>query len=163
MIVCEFEDGGKGSLRHAVVGAIAINDNNEVLITKRASHLTGGNKYSIPGGFLDRDENTREAVLRELLEETGYVGEIVKLLRVEDSPNRRKENRQNVNFVYLVKVISGEPKLNSEVTEIKWFSEKDLPSEEEFAFDHRDDVMLYFNSKKQEIDFPIIGNIDKYL
>ena len=47
--------------------------------------------------------------------------------------------------------------LNPEVSEITWFSEELLPSEEEFAFDHRDSIQKYFQYLKEQFKLPIIG------
>lgn len=156
MITCQFEDGGKGKLRHVTVGAIVINDKNEILLVKRASPHRFG-KFTIPGGFLGRDENVEQATLRELKEETGYDGEIVFLFRIKDNPKRPKEDRQNVDFLYIVNVTGGKPTLNREVSEIKWFSEADIPPEDEFAFDHRDSILKYFKYLKEPFQLPIIG------
>ncbi len=156
MITCEFEDGGKGKLRHITVGAIVVNEQSQVLLVKRAvAHRFG--KYSIPGGFLDRDEDTKIATLRELKEETGYDGEIMFLFRLNDNPRRPKEDRQNVDVLYVVRVTGGEATLNKEVSEIKWFSEESLPSEEEFAFDHRETILKHFKYLKEPFQLPIIG------
>lgn len=157
MIECAFENGNKANLRHVTVGAIAVNDKKEVLLVKRAPNIWNGNKYAIPGGFLGRDEGAKGATLRELREETGYDGEIAFLFRVNDNPRRPKEDRQNVDILYIAKVIGGEPTLNKEVSEIKWFSESNLPSEEEFAFDHRDSILKYFQYLKEPYELPIIG------
>lgn len=64
MISCTFENGNKAlrGLRHVTVGAIAINENNQVLLVKRAVHLPNGGKLSIPGGLLDRDKNTHKVL-----------------------------------------------------------------------------------------------------
>ena len=77
MISCTFENGRTTTnLRHVCVEAIVINEKNQLLLVKRAPHLLNGSKYGIPGGFMDRDENTEQAVLRELKEETGYEPEM---------------------------------------------------------------------------------------
>src|SRR3569832_1131425 len=107
MIKCTFENSTTASLRHITTGVIIVNDQNEVLLVKRAEHLTRGGKYTIPGGFLDRDETVEEGALRELKEETGYNGEIVKLFHVNSNPNRPQEDRQNVDIIFTAKVIGG--------------------------------------------------------
>lgn len=156
MIICRFEDGEEKKMRHVTVGALVVNKSQKVLLIKRAStHRLG--KYSIPGGFLERDENLEQATLRELNEETGYRGKIIALFRINDNPKRPNEDRQNVDVIYLVKIVAGKPKLNKEASEIKWFSEKDLPKEEEFAFDHRDSILRYFRSLKEAEKLPIVG------
>ncbi len=157
MISCEFENGNKASLRHATVKALTVNGKNQVLLEKRAQHLTRGGKYDLPGGFMDRDETSEECALRELFEETGIRGEIQFLFRINDNPNRPQEDRQNVDFIYIVKEISGELKTDHESTDVGWYSEEDIPSEDDFAFDHRDSILKYFQYLKEPFKLPIIG------
>lgn len=159
MINCTFEDGGKAlrGLRHVTIGAIAVNQDKQVLLVKRAINMHNGGKYTIPGGFLDRNENIAQGVLRELKEETGYDGEIVCLFRVNDNPNRPKEDRQNVDVIYIVEITSEEVKHDHEVSKVEWFDESNLPPEEEFAFDHRDSIVRYFEYLEKPFNLPIIG------
>ncbi len=157
MIDCTFENGRKTSLRHITVGAIAINDSREVLLVKRDPRIHNGNKYTIPGGFLDRDEDTKDAVIRELKEETGYQGQVEDLFQVNDSPRRPKEDRQNVDFLFVVKIIGGEKTLNDEVSDIGWFDKENLPEDEDFAFDHRAIILRYFDYLGKPFTLPIIG------
>lgn len=156
MIKCILENGHEASFRHITVGSIAINEKQEVLLVKRAPSLTRGNKYTIPGGFLDRDENLEEGALRELKEETGYSGEIEVLFQINDSPKRPKEDRQNVDFVFITKVIKGRMVLNDEVTNIQWFAKDNLPKEEDFAFDHRTIILRYFEYLKNPFTLPLV-------
>jgi 8-oxo-dGTP diphosphatase len=161
MITCIFENGKKSSQRHVVVDDIAVNDTNEFLLVRRALGLTRGGKLTVPGGFLDRGEDSRQGVLRELQEETGYTGEILHLFHINDNPNRLHEDRQNVAFVYIVKVTGGEKTENDEVTEIQWYSLNELPDEQEFAFDHRKTLLLYFEYLKKPFSLPIVGTLPR--
>lgn len=156
MIDCTFENGNKANLRHVTIGVIAVNKNNQVLLVKRASNIIRGGKYSIPGGFLDRNENTREAALRELKEETGYKGEILYLFYLNDSPLRPKEDRQNVDIIYAVEIIGGKEKQDKEVTNIHWFSQKEMPSEEDFAFDHKEIIKSFFKHRATPLPLPLL-------
>ena len=131
-----------------------------MLLIKRGPNLLRGNKYSVPGGFLDRDENLEEGALREFKEETGYSGKIEVLFQINDSPKRPKEDRQNVDFVFIVKVVSGEMILNDEVTNIHWFAKSDLPKEEDFAFDHRAIILRYFEYLGKSFSLPIVGQVN---
>jgi len=159
MISCLFENGNKAirGLRHVTIGAIVVNENKQVLLVKRAANMHNGGKFTIPGGFLDRDENTEQGTLRELKEETGYEGEIDCLFRINDNPNRPKEDRQNVDFLYIVKLKSGIKTINSEVSKILWFDKDQLPEEEEFAFDHKNSILKYFEYLEKTFSLPIIG------
>jgi len=55
---------------HVVVGVI-INNKNQILIAKRASHQHQGNKWEFPGGKVENEESPTEALKRELKEELG--------------------------------------------------------------------------------------------
>lgn len=156
MITCTFENNGKASLRHVTIGAIIVRD-NKILLVKRAAHLINPNKYSLPGGFLDRNEDTKTGVKREIQEETGYKCNNLRFFRINDNPNRPQEDRQNVDFIFLAEVLEKVSKADKEVKESEWFPLDDLPDAKDFAFDHYDDVKLYIKYKKSPFNLPQIG------
>src|SRR5690349_24035488 len=110
MLTCTFETGAQGQLRHVVVHAL-VEREGALLLVKRAPHISEGGKWGLPGGFLDRDENLEQGVLRELREETGWSGEVRGLLRVNSRPDRPREDRQNVAFDFIIAPLAqvGEP------------------------------------------------------
>ncbi len=144
MINCTFENGNKASLRHVVVDAICLKE-NKILLVKRSKKVLQHGKYALPGGFLNRDETSRQAVLRELMEETGYTGKIVKLIKVLDNPNRKNEDRQNVSFIYQINVGSKVGKSDDETKSVHWFSLDSLPAATDFAFDHLEIINSFLN------------------
>jgi len=156
MIQCTFENGHEVSLRHVTVGCIVINSDKQILLVKRAKHLPNGEKYTIPGGFLDRDEDIPQGALRELKEESGLVGEKIFLFRINGSPTRPKEDRQNVDFIFIVEAFSGELTENEEVSEMHWFNQDDLPNEDAFAFDHRESILKYLEYRKEAFAIPLL-------
>jgi len=55
-----------------VVKIIISNENDEVLILKRASHMKWNpGKWDLPGGMIKKEETAEQAVKREVEEETG--------------------------------------------------------------------------------------------
>lgn len=159
MIKCAFENGNETKdLRHVVVDNLVIDD-NKILLVKRSPELLNGGKYGLIGGFVERGETTIEASIREIKEETGFDVEPHFLLRIADNPDRPKEDRQNIAFVYVVKVLGKTGKGDEESTEIKWFDLNELPPREEFAFDHYEDIQLYLKHKTEKFQLPILGKI----
>ena len=54
------------------VCAVAITQDQKVLMVKQYRHPVGEEMLEIPGGFIDAGEDPQKAIARELLEETGY-------------------------------------------------------------------------------------------
>jgi len=164
MITCQFEKGYQNQLRHAVSDVVAVKENKILMVKRSADTSKEPNRYGLPGGFMDRDETTAETALRELREETGYKGKIVNLLWIIDNPNRCAEevdDRQNINFVYIVKVGKKISDPDHEVQSIHWFDLDDLPPQEQIAFDHAEIIDLYKKWQEEKFRLPIIGKDNK--
>jgi 8-oxo-dGTP diphosphatase len=156
VITCSFENGNHASLRHVVVDNLVL-QGDRILLVKRAAELMEGGKWGLVGGFVDRDETIKQAVAREVMEETGYeVGEIA-MFRIIDTPNRPGEDRQNIVFVHVCVAgqRSGTPDWES--TEVRWFPLMALPEEREFAFDHYSNIRLYREYLAGALALPVLG------
>jgi 8-oxo-dGTP diphosphatase len=151
MLKCTFEDGRAAhhGLRHVVTDCIVIKD-SQILLIKRALHLTNGGKWGLAGGYVSTNETVEEAALRELKEEAGYTGKVVKFLEMADSPTRLGDdlNRQNIAIVYLIEAGEKVGGVDEETTEAKWFPLDQLPPEEEIAFDHYQLIQNYLKTSK---------------
>lgn len=66
---------------HKVAAAAVVPRGDEILLVRRTM-TPGQGKWSIPGGFVEFDEDPREAVAREVLEETGFPVTEVRLLDI---------------------------------------------------------------------------------
>ncbi|MEM3506619.1 MAG: NUDIX hydrolase [Candidatus Bathyarchaeia archaeon] len=109
------------------VGAVII-DKDSVLLVKR-KHEPGKGLWSIPGGLVELGETVREAVKREVKEETGLDVEVVKLIDVVDNIIKDEQNRIKFHYIlidFLVSIIRGECKPTSDASEIKWFKYNEL-------------------------------------
>lgn len=155
MINCAFENGRRASLRHVVVHAVVEKD-GALLLVRRAPHLLEGDKWGLPGGFLDRDESLSDGVLRELREETGWDGQVSALLRINSSPDRPGEDRQNVALDFVVTPLQriGEP--DEESSAVEWVPIDRLPPLHTLAFDHGDTVHLYLASRGKPGQAPTV-------
>ena len=63
----------------AAVGAIVSNENDEILLVRRARN-PGKGCWGLPGGFVDRNETIEAALAREVKEETQLVITTMKFL-----------------------------------------------------------------------------------
>ena len=122
MLTCSFEEGGKISLRHVTLTTLVIK-NNQILLGKRGTYqgkpILEFGKWGPPGGYLERDENIAEAAKREVIEESGWEVTDLKLFRINDNPGRPKEDRQNVDFIFIANATKQIGKHDEEVQEIK--------------------------------------------
>lgn len=154
MITCIFEDGGEASLRHVVVHAIVEKD-GALLLVKRSPKISEGGKWSLPSGFLGRDETAEAATLRELREETGWSGEVTALFRIITRPDRPHEDRQNVAFVYVVFPKEKIGEKDWESTDVSWIPIDSLGSLDAMAFDHGETIRLYLAWRPKHYPLPI--------
>ena len=160
MITCTFENGNKASLRHVTVNAIVVK-NNQILLGKRGT-LNGkpileSGKWGLLGGFFGHKENLIQAVKREVMEESGWEISNLKLLRINDNPNRPFEDRQNVDIIFIANAVKQIGVSDEEVSHLQWFDLDKLPRKEEIAFDHGDSLELYKKYLKAEFPLPVLG------
>ena len=155
MITCTFEDGGKGNLRHVVVHAI-VEHEKKLLLVKRAGSISETGKWSLPSGFLDRDETAEQAIVRELKEETGWECEIISLFRINTDPNRPKEDRQNIALEFILKPLKETGVPDSESSKIEWIPIDKLFPFDEFAFDHGETIKLFLEYRKKPFPLPLL-------
>jgi len=82
------------------VNAVAITEENKIIMVNQYRHAAGIVSLEIPGGVIDEGELPIEAIRRELLEETGYQFDDFELLcTVYANPS----TANNCTFCYLAK------------------------------------------------------------
>ena len=102
----------------------------ELLLIKRAKEPHLG-EWALPGGYMDADETASEAVVREVLEETGVKVKPLKMIGVFSDPKR--DPRQTVSIAFLCEALSGTAQGGDDAGEAKWWPLSRLPP---LAFDH---------------------------
>lgn len=160
MITCYFENNNKTSLRHVTINAIVVKD-NQVLLGKRGTFagkpIIESGKWGLLGGFFGRDENLIQAVKREVMEESGWEIADLQLFRINDNPDRPKEDRQNVDIIFIAKAVKQIKSRDEEVTELRWFNLDKLPPKGLIAFDHANNLALYIKYRKEKFKLPVLG------
>ncbi|MEE9445346.1 MAG: 8-oxo-dGTP diphosphatase MutT [Cocleimonas sp.] len=112
------------SVRIAI--GVIINDENQVLITKRSAKQHQGNKWEFPGGKVETEETSQEALCRELKEEVGIDVQITDFLM---NISHSYDDKKVLLDVYEVKRWAGEAR-SLEDQLMKWVKKSDLKNYE---------------------------------
>jgi 8-oxo-dGTP diphosphatase len=117
------------------VGGVIIDQGRALLVRRGNEPLLG--EWSIPGGTLELGETLEEGVAREVFEETGLRVRVLELIEVFDriyveSTAGANEGRKGPRFHYVIvdylcERLAGEAAAGSDVTDVVFASEEDLP------------------------------------
>ncbi len=110
---------------HVAVGVI-LDPDNHVLLAKRPEHLHQGGKWEFPGGKVEANESTTDALVRELKEEVNLdINDTEPLMTIShDYPDK-----QVLLDIHTVKSFSGEAK-GLEGQLVEWVALADIESYE---------------------------------
>ena len=111
------------------VAALVYSDNKILLVQEAQGTFKG--KWGLPKGFVDPGELPRDAALRELKEECGLDGEVVRLLCVKGDPKR--DPRGHVISIAYVVSADGEPTAGDDAACAGWY---DISQVKQMAGDH---------------------------
>ena len=117
-------------------------DGIELLMIKRGKDpQEWEGMWAFPGGFVDYGEDPEDAVIRELLEETGVVGKYPLALTILGKPGR-DPRKHCVGLFYLVEVDSdSEPVGGDDAIDAQWVPIHQL-EQENVAGDHSEVIEL---------------------
>ena len=106
------------------VGAVIVRNGEVLLILRGTEPLKG--KWSLPGGLIELGETARQAVAREVKEETGLEVTSATVIETVDRIVRDGEGRVEYHYVlldYLCQVNEGTPHAGSDAEEYVWANE----------------------------------------
>ena len=137
-------DECNGWLNPALAVDAAVKRGDSILLIQRKYPPMQG-CWGLPGGFVERNEDPLIAVLRELEEETGLIGENPELLMVMGNP-KRDPRKHIVSIVYEVEVQDGKPQAGDDAADARfWPLEEVLSGQVELAGDHLEIIKNWFN------------------
>ncbi|HEX3653079.1 MAG TPA: NUDIX hydrolase [Rhizomicrobium sp.] len=106
------------------VGAVVWRGPERLLLVRRGQAPRLG-EWSIPGGRVELGESLREALVREVAEETGLMVAVEGLIDTVDFVERDGDGAVTTHYVLIdfsARWISGEASPASDVTECGWFA-----------------------------------------
>lgn len=101
------------------VTGLIFNKNNEILLFK---HTYRQRAWSLPGGYMNQKEHPKEALMREIKEESGYTVSIDWRMKV-----RTDRETARLDIPYIGTYIGGEFVPSEEVSEARFCSLQNLP------------------------------------
>ena len=101
------------------VTGIIFNNKNEILLFK---HTYRSHAWSLPGGYLKSGEHPREALEREIKEESGLIVSVYDSLKT-----RTDRDTARLDMCYIGVLIGGDFKATHEVSEYGFFTQDELP------------------------------------
>jgi 8-oxo-dGTP diphosphatase len=117
-----------------------------LLLIKRANEPFK-NKWALPGGFVDMNEDLADAAMRELTEETGLVGVKLEQLRAFGKIGRDPRGR-NISVVFFgIAESKTRIKAADDAKEANWIDINKLPP---MGFDHDDVVKIAIRKLKRK-------------
>lgn len=129
-------------------------DDLKVLLVQRAGEPFKGH-WALPGGFVDMQETTDDAALRELEEETGvrdvYLEQLYTFSRVDRDP---RERVVSVAYYALVKLSEHAVKAATDASDAAWFSVEEATK---LAFDHDEIVATARERLRGKVRYQPIG------
>lgn len=104
------------------VGAVVFRGSDVLLIKRGKAPFKG--EWSIPGGGLEFGERVRDAVIREVREETGVEIELIGLLDVFDAiaPGEQRPMAHMVLIDYVAEWVAGAPRPGDDAVEAEFVS-----------------------------------------
>ena len=107
-----------------VVGAIILNEADQVLCALRSSNMSLPNYWEFPGGKIEAGESIEEAIIREINEELNCEIEAFNVF----NDHTHEYEHIIVNLITVVcKLVNGTP-MASEHAELRWVAKQDLKS-----------------------------------
>ena len=121
--------GKLGRIVTACDAVIFDSPGEKVLLTRR----TDNGRWCLPGGAMDPGESASECCAREVLEETGLVVTVGRLIGVYSTPHRITEyadgnRKQALDLVFEAVWISRELSVSDETTKLGYFSPEQMKS-----------------------------------
>jgi 8-oxo-dGTP pyrophosphatase MutT (NUDIX family) len=127
-------------------GGVVVKDGKVLMI--RTTNLSGEEVWTFPKGHIEKGETSKEAAIREVAEETGYVCEIKDYIDEVKYLFKRGEKLVIKTVKWFTMEITGETgKEAEEVDEIKWAS----PDEAVAVLSYKTDLDILAKIFKKQI------------
>ena len=109
------------------VGALIFDAGRVLLVERGHEPLMGW--WSLPGGAVETGERLREAIQREVMEETNLVVEPLEVVEIFERLMKDAGHRTEYHYVlidYLCRITGGDLRAGSDSSNVAWFRREEL-------------------------------------
>jgi NADH pyrophosphatase NudC (nudix superfamily) len=149
------------------VGAVVINEANEILLVRVRIH-TSHSIYKLPGGMFAHAQSLEEGVVREVWEETGVEAKLIKMVSVLNShPYRFNKSNMYVVFQLEPKTLEINVIDTHEIEKALWMSLEEFFAHKEMSDFQKDLVSATLDNEgislvSNDIYFPQKKYVEVY-
>src|SRR5579872_1184850 len=111
------------------VGGILIRRDRILMVQRGKEPLKGW--WSLPGGAVEAGESLKDAICREMMEETGLAIKPLRVFEIFERIMRDTQGRPEYHYVlidYICRATGGELRPGDDVCAVDWVRRRDLPS-----------------------------------
>jgi ADP-ribose pyrophosphatase YjhB (NUDIX family) len=129
------------------VGAVVINNKNEILLVRDKIHMSSS-IYKIPGGMLEEGNSLQEGVQREVWEETGIKTKFIKMVSVLNA-HPFMFNKSNMYLVFKLEPLNLEINIidTEEIEKAFWMPLDEFFAEKEMSAFQKELVIASLNNE----------------
>jgi len=121
------------------VRALVLNHGNLLMAKIGAGDRIFANeqgKWALPGGLMDRNDDLEAAVLREVMAQSGWTIEHIRLYCINIYTGLEEPDPQELELIFIADAVAQTRQPENMVTELRWFPLTSLPEKQELAADH---------------------------
>lgn len=125
-----------------VAAGVLVEREGKILLVRRVNQPNQG-QWTLPAGFVDSDEDPRDAAVRECLEETGLE---VRITRIVDIVHGREHpDGANIVIIYAAEEVGGTLAALDDADEVGFFGPDEIPP---IAFEATKQILHLWNASR---------------
>ena len=136
------------------VDGLLINDKNQLLILRRANYMKNfGGKWGVVGGSIEKNESSKDAILREIKEETGYKLTWNEEHEMKFLTSKVHQNGSSTDYWLIKLEIDPEINISREHSKYEWIDINNIIEDRKWLPDLYEVLLMLKQPKINECDF----------